>query len=314
MFESSAEEEEEEVDGEEEDEDDEAEEGEDDEERGSGDAKHVEPQYAAALTKCDMHSYEQDEDDSEITVIGAKKHTVLKTDWRAHDAGNNHEAVHDAGNDVGSAGVTTEMSQSLSQPHRTNMAEYKMKYHENGLPKNWDDKDWDTYKHAMTNFFAEQDLLDTVEKKDQDAKKENKVRMYIDMSVPPSVAAQLREANTGSDMWETLCEVYETKKDAVLRAHKIRRLRSELENMSFRLGGDMNLHLSQMFNKKRELEQLGFKVHDIEMIDLMLKNAHVTGNRDYFVTFEEFSKGYDVTASGVFPDVKGRVEGIENLE
>ncbi|KAJ0397167.1 hypothetical protein ATCC90586_004623 [Pythium insidiosum] len=186
------------------------------------------------------------------------------------------------------------------------MAEYKMKYHENGLPKNWDGKDWDTYKRAMTNFFAEQDLLDTVEKKDQDAKKENKVRMYIDMSVPPSVAAQLREANTGSDMWETLCEVYETKKDA------IRRLRSELENMSFRLGGDMNLHLSQMFNKKRELEQLGFKVHDIEMIDLMLKtaDAHVTGNRDYFVTFEEFSKGYDVTASGVFPDVKGRVEGI----
>ncbi|KAJ0411708.1 hypothetical protein ATCC90586_002092 [Pythium insidiosum] len=96
------------------------------------------------------------------------------------------------------------------------MAEYKMKYHENGLPKNWDGKDWDTYKRAMTNFFAEQDLLDTVEKKDQDAKKENKVRMYIDMSVPPSVAAQLREANTGSDMWETLCEVYETKKDAVL--------------------------------------------------------------------------------------------------
>ncbi|KAI9910145.1 hypothetical protein PsorP6_010787 [Peronosclerospora sorghi] len=147
-----------------------------------------------------------------------------------------------------------------------------MKYRENGLPKNWDGKDWDTYKRAMTNFFAEQDLLDTVEKKESDTKKENKVRMYIDMSVPPSAAAQLREANTGSDMWETLCEVYETKKDAVLRAHKIRRLRSELENMSFRLGGDMNLHLAQTFNKKRELEQLEFKVHDIEMIDLMLKS------------------------------------------
>ncbi|KAI9920184.1 hypothetical protein PsorP6_015909 [Peronosclerospora sorghi] len=95
-----------------------------------------------------------------------------------------------------------------------------MKYHENGLPKNWDGKDWDTYKRAMTNFFSEQDLLDTEEKKESDNKKENKVLccMYIDMSVPPSVAAQLREAKTGSDMWETLSEVYETNKDAVLRA------------------------------------------------------------------------------------------------
>ncbi|KAJ0409739.1 hypothetical protein ATCC90586_003247 [Pythium insidiosum] len=195
MFESSAEGEEEEAEGEEEDE-----EGEDDEGRGSGDAKQVEPQYAAALTKCDMYSYEENEDGSEITVIGAKKHTVHKTDWRCdcdfaltmllpcrhaiaarkhlnvpgfviplrriderwtsavvatptvasfvyndyscmdlgdvaneekdidnvakgdeavHDVGNNHEAVHDAGNDVGSAGVTTEMSQSLSQPHNS---------------------------------------------------------------------------------------------------------------------------------------------------------------------------------------------------
>ncbi|KAI9908860.1 hypothetical protein PsorP6_015291 [Peronosclerospora sorghi] len=294
-----------------------------------------------------------------------------------------------------------------------------MKYHENGLPKNWDGKDWDTYKRAMTNIFAEQDLLDTVEKKESDTKKENKVRMYIDMSVPPS-------------------------------------------NMSFRLGGDMNMHLAQMFNKKRELEHLEFKVHDIEMIDLMLKSlphhsvflsfksvlklgsdrtnldptdvrhrmllaaqevaeiqiqsgrgqatggkgkakgddkgakdsgnggeagarrcfkckstghikancpkikkpsagegsggaitketnafrsgghqfthasgsgvakvtdggtingqvnhqqplgadAHVTGNRDYFVTLEEFAESYEVTASGVFPDVRGSVEGI----
>ncbi|KAI9915300.1 hypothetical protein PsorP6_007346 [Peronosclerospora sorghi] len=55
-------------------------------------------------------------------------------------------------------------------------------------------------------------------------------------------------------------------------AHKIRRLRSELENMSFRLCGDMNLHLDQMLYKKRELDQLGFKVHYIEMIDLMLKS------------------------------------------
>ncbi|KAI9906733.1 hypothetical protein PsorP6_016203 [Peronosclerospora sorghi] len=159
-----------------------------------------------------------------------------------------------------------------------------MKYQENGLPKNWDGKDWDTYKRAMTNFFAEQDLLDT---KESDTKKENKVHMYIDMSVPPSVAAQLRESNTGSDMWETLCEVYETKKDTVLRAHKIRRLRSELENMSFLLGGDMNLHLAQMFNKKRELEQLGFKVHDIEMIDLMLKSLP---HHSFFLSFKSVLK------------------------
>ncbi|KAI9909701.1 hypothetical protein PsorP6_014627 [Peronosclerospora sorghi] len=39
-------------------------------------------------------------------------------------------------------------------------------------------------------------------------------------------------------------------------------------------------------------------------------DAHVTGNRDYFVTFEEFAESYEVTASGVFPDVRGRVEGI----
>ncbi|KAI9910261.1 hypothetical protein PsorP6_010578 [Peronosclerospora sorghi] len=36
----------------------------------------------------------------------------------------------------------------------------------------------------------------------------------------------------------------------------------------------------------------------------------ITGNRDYFVTFEEFAESYEVTASGVFHDVRGRVEGI----
>ncbi|KAI9906868.1 hypothetical protein PsorP6_016152 [Peronosclerospora sorghi] len=179
-----------------------------------------------------------------------------------------------------------------------------MKYHEYGLSKKWDDKDCDTYKRAMTNFFAKQDLIDSVEKKESDTKKEHKVRMYIDMSVPPSVAAQLREANTGSDMWETLCELYETKKDAVLRAHKIRRLRSELENMSFRLGGDMNLHLDQMFNKKRELEQLEFKVHDTEMIDLMLKSLP---HHSVFLSFKSVLKFGSYRANLDPTDVRHRM-------
>ncbi|KAI9920941.1 hypothetical protein PsorP6_001963 [Peronosclerospora sorghi] len=76
-------------------------------------------------------------------------------------------------------------------------------------------------------------------------------------------------------------------KDAVLHAHKIRRLRSELENMSFRLGGDMNLHLAQMFNKKSELEQLEFKVHDIKMIDLMLKSLP---HHSVFLSFKSVLK------------------------
>ncbi|KAL4162849.1 hypothetical protein PRNP1_003381 [Phytophthora ramorum] len=153
-----------------------------------------------------------------------------------------------------------------------------LKYTAEGIPKNWDGKDWQTYKWAMRAVFRENDLLDIVERKakqDETAdvtKEQNKIMRMIGMSVPPEILHQIRDKDTGSDMWGDLCDLFENKINKTVKVHNIRRLVDELWSMKFAAGGDANLHLCKMFNIRTELASLQYTVDDIDMVEMLLES------------------------------------------
>ncbi|POM78428.1 Multidrug resistance protein ABC Superfamily [Phytophthora palmivora] len=85
-----------------------------------------------------------------------------------------------------------------------------MKYTSEGVPKNWQGKDWPTYKWAMINVFKENDLktiadgtltkamLSTASAEDQEKfeKKQIKIMRMIGTSVPPEVLQQIRDKHS----------------------------------------------------------------------------------------------------------------------
>jgi hypothetical protein len=148
----------------------------------------------------------------------------------------------------------------------------QMKHTSDGLPKNWDGKDWQTYKWTMKTVFMEHDLLDIVDGTIKYAslttnqgqedwrKKQIKSMRMIGTTVPAKILKQINDKQTGPDMWNALCEIYEGKRNQTMKAHTIRRLITELKNMKFKLGSDVNVHLSEMYCKRVELTDLQYSV------------------------------------------------------
>ncbi|KAE9004710.1 hypothetical protein PF011_g12335 [Phytophthora fragariae] len=161
-----------------------------------------------------------------------------------------------------------------------------MKYTSKGVPKNWNGKDWHTYKWAMMNVFKENDLKDiavgdltlamlataSAEKKEEFNKKQIKIMRMIGTSVPPEVLQQIRDKETGSEMWAELCNLNEGKQSEAIKAYTIRRLENELWAMKLAPGGDANLHLCKMFNLKTELGDLQHSIADNTMVDMLLES------------------------------------------
>ncbi|KAE8904907.1 hypothetical protein PF005_g1213 [Phytophthora fragariae] len=116
------------------------------------------------------------------------------------------------------------------------------KYTSDGVPKNWDGKDWQTYKWAMLTVLEESNLVDiadgtltaampqtaSAEKKEEFRIKQVKIKRTVETSVPPDILQQMSEKKTGSEMLTERCDLFEGKQNESTRACTIRRLASEL--------------------------------------------------------------------------------------
>ncbi|ETO67626.1 hypothetical protein F444_15468, partial [Phytophthora nicotianae P1976] len=157
-----------------------------------------------------------------------------------------------------------------------------LKYTNEGVPKNWDGRDWQQYKWAMELVFKRKELADVVyevTKRDQLTTDEGKTKFdgmqvtimqLIGMSLPAEKLHQVRHKTTGTEMWRALCEIYECTENKTTIAHRTRYLRNELEAASLAPGGDVNEHLSKMFNLRTELTSLKYTVEDIDMVEMLL--------------------------------------------
>uniref|UniRef100_H3H193 Uncharacterized protein n=1 Tax=Phytophthora ramorum TaxID=164328 RepID=H3H193_PHYRM len=161
-----------------------------------------------------------------------------------------------------------------------------MKYTNDGVPKNWDGKDWQTYKWAMLTVFEESNLEDiadgtmtaamlqtsSAEKEEEFRLKQVKIKRMVGTSVPPEILQQISDKKTGSDMWAELCDLFEGKQSEATRAYTIRRLVSELWQMKLSPGEDANLHLCKMFSVRTELTNLKYNIEDMDMVEMMLES------------------------------------------
>ncbi|KAE9157365.1 hypothetical protein PF005_g32861 [Phytophthora fragariae] len=115
-----------------------------------------------------------------------------------------------------------------------------LKYTADGIPTNWDGRDWQTYKWAMKTVFQEKKLteivegsivksgLSTAEKKEEFDGKQTQIMRMVGTSVPPDTLHQIRDKTTGTEMWGALCELYEGKANKTVMAHRVRSLRNDL--------------------------------------------------------------------------------------
>ncbi|KAJ0392213.1 hypothetical protein P43SY_008831 [Pythium insidiosum] len=153
-----------------------------------------------------------------------------------------------------------------------------------GLPINWDGKDWRTYKWRMLSVFEEhglQYILDATitendfgsrEGKERFRMQQAKIKRMIGQTLPPERLHQVSHLKTGTEMWNALCEVFEKKNNAGTRALVKGRLLEELASLKYKEGSDISVHLSRMFMIKNELLDYGHEVQDLDMINLMFSS------------------------------------------
>ncbi|KAG3014398.1 hypothetical protein PC121_g14428 [Phytophthora cactorum] len=115
-------------------------------------------------------------------------------------------------------------------------------------------------------------MLSSAEAKEEFQKKQLKIMRMIGTSVPPEVLQQIRDKETGSEMWAELCDLYEGKQNEAIKAYTIRRLENELWNTKLAPGRDANLHICMIFSLKTELGNLKHTVADKTMVDLLLES------------------------------------------
>ncbi|OWZ06828.1 LOW QUALITY PROTEIN: Multidrug resistance protein ABC transporter [Phytophthora megakarya] len=152
------------------------------------------------------------------------------------------------------------------------------------MPKNWQGKDWPTYKWAMMNVFKENDLktiaddtltksmLSTASAEDQEKFEKNQIKIMRMIGLPPEVLQQIRDKETGSEMWADLCNLFEGKQNEAIKAYTIRRLENELWDKKLAPGGDANLHLCKMFSIKSELIGLQCTIQVSTMVGMLLES------------------------------------------
>ncbi|KAG6620369.1 Multidrug resistance protein ABC Superfamily [Phytophthora cinnamomi] len=130
-----------------------------------------------------------------------------------------------------------------------------LKYTSDGVPKNWNGKDWQQYKWAMTIVFKKKKLVDVVDgavtrdmltSAEAEADFDDKqltIMQLIGMSLPADIFHQVRDKTTGTDMCKTLCVIYESRANRTTMAHRAESIRHELEMLKLAPGGDVNKHL-----------------------------------------------------------------------
>ncbi|KAE9246117.1 hypothetical protein PF002_g6888 [Phytophthora fragariae] len=159
-----------------------------------------------------------------------------------------------------------------------------LKYTSDGVPKNWNGKDWQQYKWAMMIVFRKKKLVDVVDgavtrdlltSAETEADFDDRqltIMQLIGMSLPADIFHQVRDKTTGTDMWKALCVIYESRANKTTMAHRAESIRHELEMLKLAPGGDVNKHLSKMFKLRTELLSLNYQFDDITMVELMLNS------------------------------------------
>ncbi|KAE9007406.1 hypothetical protein PR001_g16975 [Phytophthora rubi] len=94
----------------------------------------------------------------------------------------------------------------------------------------------------------------------------------IGMSLPADIFHQVRDKTTGTDMWKALCVIYESRANQTTMTHRAESIRHELEVIKLLPGGDVNKHLSKMFNLRTELLSLNYQFDDVAMVEMMLNS------------------------------------------
>ncbi|KAE8888199.1 hypothetical protein PF002_g1119 [Phytophthora fragariae] len=92
------------------------------------------------------------------------------------------------------------------------------------------------------------------------------------MSLPADIFHQVRDKTSGTDMWKALCVIYESRANQTTMAHRAESIRHELEMIKLLPGGDVNKHLSKMFNLRTELLSLNYQFDDVAMVEMMLNS------------------------------------------
>ncbi|KAE9329023.1 hypothetical protein PR003_g15651 [Phytophthora rubi] len=94
----------------------------------------------------------------------------------------------------------------------------------------------------------------------------------IGMSLPADIFHQVRDKTSGTDMWKAFCVIYESRANQTTMAHRAESIRHELEMIKLLPGGDVNKHLSKMFNLRTELLSLNYQFDDVAMVEMMLNS------------------------------------------
>ncbi|KAE9361483.1 hypothetical protein PF008_g1002 [Phytophthora fragariae] len=159
-----------------------------------------------------------------------------------------------------------------------------LKYTSEGVPKNWNGKDWQQYKWAMMIVFRKKKLVEIVEgsitrpsltsteAEDDFDDMQLTIMQIIGMSLPADIFHQVRDKTSGTDMWKALCVIYESRANQTTMAHRAESIRHELEMIKLLPGGDVNKHLSKMFNLRTELLSLNYQFDDVAMVEMMLNS------------------------------------------
>ncbi|KAE8891810.1 hypothetical protein PF010_g16815 [Phytophthora fragariae] len=84
------------------------------------------------------------------------------------------------------------------------------------------------------------------------------IMQIIGMSLSADIFHQVRDKTTGTDM--------------TTMAHRAESIRHELEMIKLLPGGDVNKHLSKMFNLRTELLSLNYPFDDVAMVEMILNS------------------------------------------
>ncbi|POM68798.1 Multidrug resistance protein ABC Superfamily [Phytophthora palmivora] len=129
-----------------------------------------------------------------------------------------------------------------------------LKYTNDGIPKNWDGRDWlftladvqvgdeDSIQGEGSRRHSKAVLSDA-ETEDEFDQKETTIMRMVGTSVLPELLHQIRDKAMGSEI-------------------------DELWNIKFSPSGNINIHLSKMFNMRTELQTLHYNVDDIDMVEM----------------------------------------------
>ncbi|POM58852.1 LOW QUALITY PROTEIN: Multidrug resistance protein ABC Superfamily [Phytophthora palmivora] len=129
------------------------------------------------------------------------------------------------------------------------------------------------YKFVVQIVFQEAGFMDIVEgtideSNRSDSEREEKFNKN-QTKIMRLIGTTVRDKITGTEIWEALYDLFEQEQ---LTAHTIHRLRDDIWIIKFAPGGNINLHLSKMFNIRTELQILQYVVDDIDMVKKLLES------------------------------------------